>query len=65
MVWRGVLPGREGPGDGGGPMEVVVLWGLADREGASVDLADDVRVMLGAFLWPRVGLLTVDAGRCS
>ena len=64
-VWRGALPGREGPGDGGGFMEEVALCGLADREEGSVDLADEVRVMLGAFLCPRVGLVTVDAGRWS
>ena len=28
-----------------------------------MDLVDEVRVMLGAFLCPRVGLFTVDAGR--
>ena len=42
----------------------VGLDGLADRDGGSVDLTDDVRVMLGAFLCPRAaGLLTVDVGR--
>ena len=60
---RGALPGREGPGDGGGFMEEVGLCGLADREEGSVDLADEVRVMLGAFLCPRVGLVAVEAGR--
>jgi len=61
--WRGALPGREGPGDGGGPIEEAGLCGLADRDEGSVDLADEVRVMLGAFLCPRVGLVAVDAGR--
>ena len=28
-----------------------------------MDLVDDVRVILGAFLCPRVGLFTVDEGR--
>lgn len=60
--WREVSPGREGPGDGGGFIEVVFI-GLADRDEVSVDLADEVRVILGAFLWPRVGLVAVDAGR--
>lgn len=45
--WRG---GRPGPGDGGGFMEDVVFSGLADRDEVSADLADEVRVMLGAFL---------------
>ena len=61
--WRGAPPGREGPGDGGGFMEGVGLYGLADRDEGSVDLADEVRVMLGAFLCPRVGLVAVEAGR--
>jgi len=60
--WRGALPGREGPGDGGGLMEED-LCGLADRDEGSVDLADEARVMLGAFLCPRVGLVAVDVGR--
>ena len=41
---------RPGPGEGGGLMEDVVFSGLADRDVVSVDLADEVRVMLGAFL---------------
>ena len=61
--WRGALPGREGPGDGGGFMEEAALCGLADRDEGSVDLADEVRVMLGAFLWPRVGLVAAEVGR--
>ena len=44
-------------------MEEAALWGLEDRDGGSMDLVDEVRVMLGAFLCPRVGLLAVDAGR--
>jgi len=51
------------PGDGGGFTEAVVFRGLADRDEGSVDLADEVRVMLGAFLWPRVGLVAPDVGR--
>ena len=58
--WRGAVPGR---GDGGGFMAEVFFNGLADRDEGSVDLADEVRVMLGAFLWPRVVLVAVDAGR--
>jgi hypothetical protein len=58
--WRGAVPGR---GDGGGFMAEVGFNGLADRDEGSVDLADEVRVMLGAFLWPRVGLVVADAGR--
>lgn len=61
--WRGALPGREGPGDGGGFMEEVGLCGLADRDEGSVDLAEEVRVMLGAFLCPRTGLVAAEAGR--
>jgi len=61
--WRGALPGREGPGDGGGFMEKEGLFGLADRDEGSVDLADEVRVTLGVFLCPRVGLVTAEAGR--
>lgn len=57
--WR---DGREGPGDGGGFMEEVGLWGLADRDEGSVDLADEVRVILGAFLCPRVGLVAAEVG---
>ena len=57
--WRGPVPGR---GDGGGFMAEVVFNGLADHDEGSVDLADEVRVMLGAFLWPRVGLVAVNAG---
>lgn len=44
-------------------MEVGALYGLADRDEGSVDLADEVRVMLGAFLWPRVGLIVVEVVR--
>lgn len=62
--WRGALPGREGPGDGGGFMEDVGLCGLAERDEGSVDLAEEVRVMLGAFLCPRAGLVAAEAGRC-
>jgi hypothetical protein len=40
-------------------MAEVGFNGLADRDEGSVDLADEVRVMLGAFLWPRVGLVVV------
>lgn len=58
--WRAAVPGR---GDGGGPMTEVDFNGLADRDEGSVDLADEVRVMLGAFLWPRVGFVVVDADR--
>ena len=58
--WRGVVPGR---GDGGGFIAEVDFNGLAARDEGSVDLADEVRVMLGAFLWPRVGLVAVEAGR--
>lgn len=45
--WRGTVPGR---GDGGGFMAEVLFNGLADRDEGSVDLADEVRVILGAFL---------------
>jgi len=44
-------------------MTEVDFNGLADLDEGSVDLADEVRVMLGAFLWPRVGLVVVDADR--
>jgi len=44
-------------------MEKECLFGLADRDEGSVDLADEVRVMLGAFLCPRVGLVAVETGR--
>ena len=39
------------------------LFGLADRDEGSVDLADEARVMLGAFLCPRVGLVAAEASR--
>ena len=47
---REAVPVRPGPGDGGGLMVDVVFSGLADLDEVSVDLADEVRVMLGAFL---------------
>ena len=47
---RETVPERDGPGDGGGFTDAVVFRGLADRDEGSVDLADEVRVMLGAFL---------------